>query len=189
MWTSKSNRADPEGFDAIWRKELEGQRIDPDRENRAAMLLGSLIGSAEGLSVLDLGGGATLSGRLPGVKRYVVVDCSLAACTVAVNQCPTCEAVCADACEYLRTNTERFDMTLCFGTLTYLPSHALDLLMDRCPSPILCVAEAKGEGYLQYPGRLTGFCDEDFKRAARKFGWKVTKALPNTDHIYMRMER
>lgn len=188
MWTAEGReQCGPEPFDHGYRRERLGECIEPKREENADQLM-KLVGDPRGLRVLDLGGGLTLVDRMHSAASYTVVDFSPACCELARRR-PNVTACENDAAEWLNLNRERFDVTVAFALLAYLPFSFAELLFEVAPSPILCVAEARGQGYLQYDTRITAFCEQDFLDLAKRHGWSITRDFRHTDHIHMRFER
>lgn len=145
-------------------------------------------------SIVDLGGG-TLACEHECFRdyQYTLVDFSVEACSQAqlwsIRRGWTLNVICCDALEWLKTNEHRFHLTLCFGLLEYVSPHGLRELLARCPSDVLCLGTATAESYLQYPGRITVYSEEDIQEALADHGWKVTKRLDMSSHFWARCER
>lgn len=185
---------EPHHFDHGYLRELAGSTDhDPDRLNRAATFM-ELVGDVTGKSVLDLGGGTTLWPNMVKTSQYDLVDYSQPACDLVFQRLLAAKGThfgvhCCDAAVWLRLNRWEYDVTLCFGLLGYLPPSFAEDLFRLAPSKVLCVSEAKGQGYLQYETRITAYITHDIMELARKNGWHLVKEMVNPDHMYLRFEK
>jgi len=148
-----------------------------------------LAGDLRGKHVVDLGGGALLCRAVPATGgRLTVVEYALTACRVVEEL--GCEPIYQDIVEFLRFDTTKFDVALMFGVIDYLPPGSLDLLFERCPSPVLATGIPCGESYLQYKSRTCAYSRLDVLAAASKHGWTVEDIeAERTSHTWGRFRR
>ena len=160
MWTAPKDKlgGTPEQFNAHYLSDKPKGNHYHD-----IIQLTGVIGSKR---VLDLGGG-TLMVEIHEFSegQYTLVDFSIEACSQAAELFrrhwkrrgfdTSLDYYCLDAIQWLKNNERRFDITLCFGLLEYLPATALADLCALCPSDVLCLGVSAAESYLQYPGRIT----------------------------------
>ncbi len=193
MWAAPADKPPPtpEMFDEHYRKPL------PSGAETIVEIL-ELSGSLDGKRVLDLGGGCLLleTGTEFAVvdysEKYTVVDYSREAVRRAERyRNHGVQIVWSDVNTYLKHNYERFDIVLCFGLVEYLPDYFLGSLFSCLAyrTNVLCFGTSSGESYLQYPGRVVSYTEDDVGGVASAYGWIKTKSLDRPSHVLARYER
>jgi hypothetical protein len=189
MWVAPPDRKQPtpEHFDDTYRGWADFD-VPPTPPDRYREIL-DITGPWEGLKVLDLGGGPTMAAAAQSAREYLLVDYSAEACRVLRKFYPSLRVECRDALDFLGGNAERFDLTISFGLVEYLPPGSLETLFRLAPSPRFCLGMSAAEGYLKYEARLAIYSKDDADRAAAACGWRKTFQANYPSHVWASYER